>query len=327
MAERSLALRERLLVEAVAVLYVVVAAQCHGWDYLFFPGLAALSHDVLTRPWGKWASQPGRLIVTPALAAVVGTSITRELRFGVPAILVVVCVCVLLLALLKSNIAPAIAAGALPLFLGIKSWLYPASIALSLAVLVLILVPWQRHCRRKYAATGVALAANIDDILETLPTGNLWVLPYFAFLTAMAFGATASGLRLVLFPPLIVIAYEMFAHPTTCPWAGKPLALPAACFLTSVAGWVAVSLFGSGGTAAACAMVAGIVVLRLLKLHLPPALAIGLLPLVIGLPSIQYPLSVAIGAGALTLAYQLYQRWVLGHGGAGRNVPNKLRSV
>lgn len=327
MADRGLALRDRLLAETVALAYIVVAAQCDGWHYLLFPGLAALSHDVLTRPWGRWASQPGRLIATPALAAVVGTSITRELRFGVPAILVVVCVCVLLLALLNSNIAPAIAAGVLPLFLGIKSWLYPASVALSLAVLVLILMPWQRRCRRKYAHTGGASAPNIDDVLETAPTGNAWVLPYFVFLTAMAFGATASGLRLILFPPLIVIAYEMFAHPTTCPWTGKPLALPAACFLTSVAGWVAVSLFGSGGIAAACAMVAGVVVLRLLKLHLPPALAIGLLPLVIGSPSIQYPLSVAVGAGALTLAHQLYQRWVLGHGGAGRNAPDTLRSV
>ena len=58
--------------EAVALIYIVVAAQCNGWHYLLFPGLAALSHDVLTRPWGRWASQPGRLIATPVLAAAVG---------------------------------------------------------------------------------------------------------------------------------------------------------------------------------------------------------------------------------------------------------------
>lgn len=317
--------------DGVALSYIVVAAQCNGWHYLLFPGLAALSHDVLTRPWGRWASQPGRLVVTPVVAAAVGTLITRMLPFGVPAILAVVCLCLLLLAVLKSDIAPAIAAGALPLFLGIKSWLYPASIALSLVILVLVLLPWQRHCRRKYAHVGAAPAANVDDILETAPTGNLWVLPYFAFLTAMAFCATASGLRLVLFPPLIVIAYEMFAHPTTCPWAGKPVALPAACALTSTAGWAAVSLFGSGGIAAACGMVFGVIVLRLLKLHLPPALAVGLLPLVIHSPGIQYPVSVAVGAGALTLAFQMYRRWFrrcfVGHGRAGQNIPNELRSV
>lgn len=326
MADQGLVLRDRLLMEVVALVYIMVAAQCHGWHYLFFPGLAALSHDVLTRPWGKWASQPGRLIVTPALGAAVGTLITRIFPYGVLAILLVVISCLLLLALLKSNIAPAIAAGVLPLFLGITSWLYPASIVVSLVVLVLILLPWQRHCRRKYPGLH-ASDANADDVLETLPSGNAWVLPFFGFLTLMAFCATASGLQLVLFPPLIVIAYEMFAHPTTCPWAGKPLALPTACFLTATAGWGAVSLFGSGGVAAGCGLVFGIIALRLLRLRMPPALAIGLLPLVINSPSIKYPISVAIGAGALTLTYQLYQRWFTGQGRAGQGVPNKLRSA
>jgi len=245
----------------------------------------------------------------------------------VPAILALVCLCLLLLTLLRSNIAPAIAAGVLPLFLGIKSWLYPASIALSLVILVLILLPWQRHCRRKYQLAYADSPASIDDVLETAPTGTSWLLPYFAFLTALALCATASGLRLILFPPLIVIAYEMFAHPTTCPWAGKPLALPAACILSSTAGWAAVSLFGSGAIAAACGMVFGVIVLRLLRLHLPPALAVGLLPLVIGSPGIRYPISVAIGTAALVLAFQIYRRWLMGHGRAGQNVPNELRGV
>jgi hypothetical protein len=319
MADRGLVLRDRLLMEAVALAYIVVAAQCNGWHYVFFPGLAALSHDVLTRPWGKWASQPGRLVVTPVLGAAVGTLITRTLPYGVASILLVVALCVLLIGVLKSNIAPAIAAGMLPLFLGIKSWAYPASIAVSLVVLVVILLPWQRRHR--------PASSNLDDVLETRPSGNAWALPFFGFVAAMALCATTSGLRLILFPPLIVIAYEMFAHPTVCPWAGKPVALPAACFLTSTAGWVAVSIFGSGGIAAACAMTLGVIALRLLKLHMPPALAVGLLPLVIHSPDFKYPVCVAIGTGALTLAFQLYQRWVVGEGRAGRNMPNNLRSA
>jgi hypothetical protein len=311
--------------EAVAVLYIVAAAQCNGWHYLFFPGIAALSYDVLTRPWGKWAIQPARLVLTPALGAVVGVFITRELPYNVLSILIIVAVCLLLLALLKSNIAPAIAAGVLPLLLGIKSWLYPASIALSLVVLVLILLPWQRQCRRKYQGDFAISTTDLDDVLESSPSRNAWVLPFFLFVTAMAFSATASDLRLVLFPPLIVMAYQMFAHPSSCPWAGKPLALLVACVLISTAGWVAVSLFGKGGIAAGCGMVAGIIVLRALRVHMPPALAVGLLPLVMNSPDIKYPVSVAIGAGALMLAYLLYQRWVIGQGRAGKRIPNMRR--
>lgn len=328
--DRRLDLRDRLLMEAVAVIYMMLAAQCHGRHYLLFPGLAALSYDVLTRPWGKWASQPGRLIATPVLAAAFGTLVTRLLPFGVPAILLVVSACLLLLLLTKSNIAPAVAAGVLPLFLGITSWVYAASVAISLVALTLILLPWQRRCRRKYHHGADGSTTSIDDILETAPTGSAWVLPYFAFVTAMALGATVlttSGWRLLLFPPLIVIAYEMFAHPTTCPWAGKPLALPAACALTATAGWAAVRLCGSGAIAAASAMVAGVIVLRLFNLRLPPALAVGLLPLVIKSPGVQYPISVAVGAGALTLAFGMYQRWVIGPGRIGPDVPTTLRSV
>ncbi|OBG31692.1 hypothetical protein A5673_26475 [Mycobacterium sp. E3198] len=304
---------------AVALAYVAVAAQCNGWHYLFFPGLAALSHDVLTRPWGKWASQPGRLVVTPVLGAAIGTLITAMFPYGVLSVLLVVALCVLLVGALKSNIAPAIAAGVLPLFLGIKTWVYPASIAVSLVVLVVILLPWRRRCRPAYP--------DLDDVLEARPSGSSWLVPFFAFVAAMALCAATSGLRLILFPPLIVIAYEMFAHPTVCPWAGKPMALPAACLLTSTAGCVAVALFGTGAIAAACAMALGVIVLRLLRLHMPPALAVGLLPLVIRSPDFTYPLSVAIGTGALTLAFQLYHRRVTRQGRAGLNMTDNLRSA
>jgi hypothetical protein len=326
MADRVLVPRDRLLMEGVAVLYIVAiaaAAQRSGWHYLLFPALAALSDDVLTRPWGKWASQPGRLVITPTLGAGIGTLITRQFPYHVLSVLVIVILCLLLLAVLKSNIAPTIAAGMLPLVLGITSWLYPVSVMLGVVVLVIIVLPWRRHYRAKYRATPQGATSGLDDLLETPPAGNKWILPFFLFVTIMASCATASGLRLILFPPLVVIAYEVFAHPTSCPWAGRPLVLPAACFLTSTGGLLAVSLFGSGGIAAGCGMVFGIVVQHVLRIHMPPALAVGLLPLIIVSPSVKYPVSVAIGMGALTLAFLLYRRWTVGRAPAARNAAVK----
>jgi hypothetical protein len=324
MADRGLVLPDRLRMEAVALVYIVaiaLAAQFSGWYYLLFPELGAVSRDVLTRPWGKWASQPARLVLTPAVGASIGTLVTREFRYRVSTILLIVTICLLLLALLKSNIAPAISAGTLPLVLDIKSWLYPVSIAIGLVALVSIFLLWRRRYRRNYQGTVEISATDIDDLLEIRPTGITWILPFYLFVTVMAFCATASGLRFILFPPLIVIAYEMFAHPTSCPWVGKPLTLPIACFLTSTAGWLAVSLFGSGAIAAACGMVSGIIVLRVLRIHMPPALAVGLLPLIIDCPSIKYPISVTIGTGALTLAFLFYRWWAIGEGRAGESAP------
>jgi hypothetical protein len=56
--------------------------------------------------------------------------------------------------------------------------------------------------------------------------------------------AKATGWRLILFPPLVVIAFEMFAHARVCPWARRPFALPVACVLCATAGVVLVTLFG-----------------------------------------------------------------------------------
>jgi HPP family len=324
MADRALGPRVRLLMDGVAVLYIAaiaVAAQFSGWYYLLFPELGAISDDVLTRPWGKWARQPGRLLLTPVLGAAVGTLITRELPYHVLTIVLIVVVCLLLLAVLKSNIAPAISAGVLPLVLGAKSWFYPLSIALALVVLFAILLLWRWVYRRKYPGSFDVSAKDVDDVLETQPSTKKWIFPFFVFVTVMGLSATASGLRFILFPPLIVIAYEMFAHPSTCPWARTPVTLPIACCVTSATGLLAVNLFGSGGIAAASAMVCGIAVLRLLRIHMPPALAVGLLPLIINSPDLKYPVSVTIGTVALTLAFLLYRWWNAGQGRAGGDFP------
>jgi hypothetical protein len=84
-----------------------------------------------------------------------------------------------------------------------------------------------------------------------------------------------------------------------------------------------VSLFGSGGISAGCAMIFGIVLLRLLKVHMAPTPAVGLLPQIIDSPGIRYPLSVSIGTAALTLTFLLHRRWIVGQGRAD-GVPNNM---
>jgi len=322
MSDRALEPVDQLAMESAALLYVVAiaaTAQCSGWHYVLFPAVAALSHDVLTRPWGKWATQPIQLVIVPTLAAGIGTLIAQRFGYHVWTVLLVVALCLFLLAAVKSNIAPAIAAGMLPLVLGITNWRYPASVMLGLAALVLLLLAWRRYCETKYRAVfDNAKRGDLDELPEK-GLGTRWILPYFLFLAIMALGATASGLRLILFPPLAVIAYEMFAHPKSCPWAQKSGKLPVACLLTSTAGWLCVSVFGNSGVAAGCSMAAGIVVLRILQIRMPPALAVGILPLIIKSADIKYPIAVGIGATALMLAFLLYRRWLVDQGRTDRN--------
>jgi hypothetical protein len=287
---------------------VAAAAGFTGLATLMFPELGALTHDVLARPWGKWARQPGRLVLTPVLTAVAGTIATRHLPYHVLTILLIVCISLGIIRLLRSAIAPAISAGVLPLVLGLRSWLYPPGIAAGLVCLAGILLAW-----RRFAPPPVEQPQkpDVDDILESAPRGNGWIVALLGFVAIAGIAAQLTGLRFILFPPLIVVAYEMFGHPDTCPWAGRPMSLPLACGLTALGGIALVKLFGAGPVSAGLGMVLGIAVLRLFNVHMPPALAVGLIPLVMSRPTWMYPVSVTIGTLALTGASLAYNRWAL----------------
>ena len=99
---RSLTHRSRLSAEFLVVVYIaVIAALAHflSIPYLLFPELGALVYDVLIRPWGKWASQPIKLVVTPAITAFLGTVVTRHFSFNGLTVLLIVALSTLVIAL------------------------------------------------------------------------------------------------------------------------------------------------------------------------------------------------------------------------------------
>ena len=117
--------------EILALIYMGViafSARKTGFSLLLFPELAALSHDVFTRPYGKWASQPWRLVLTPTITALFGLFVVRHTNFNALALTLIVVVSLLVIELLKSTIAPAISAGVLSMVLAVRSWIYPVGI-------------------------------------------------------------------------------------------------------------------------------------------------------------------------------------------------------
>jgi hypothetical protein len=314
----------RLGGELIALVYIAIIAEiacATGAVYVLFPELGALSHDVMTRPRGTWANAPLLLAVTPVLTGGVGTVFTRSLPYGYLSVLLTVGGAIAVVLALRSPVAPAISAGLLPLVLGVKSWWYPPAIALGTVLLATLSVPWKKYC----AAPMVAAAPQendearedlqsdlIDDLIETTPSGYAWLVVLMAFVAVAVFFVKLTGLRFVLFPPLVVIGFEMLGHTAICPWADKPLRLPVACFLTALGGFVSWHFLGVTPLAAAASMAWGIAVLRVCDLHVPPALAVALLPLVMDRPTIAYPLAVGIGTTLLSLWFLAYQRLLRG---------------
>jgi len=318
----------RLVGELIALVYIAIIAEialATGAFYVLFPELGALSHDVMTRPRGTWANAPMLLAITPALTGVVGIVFTRGLPYGYLSVLLTVGGAIAVVLALRSPVAPAISAGLLPLVLGVKSWWYPPAILLGTVLLATLSVPWKKYCAARTAAASSRSDEVkdhlVDDLIELTPHGYKWILALLAFVALAVFFVKLTGLRFVLFPPLVVIGFEMLGHTAICPWANKPLLLPVACFLTAFGGFVSWHFLGVTPLAAACSMAWGMAVLRACNLHVPPALAVALLPLVMDRPTIAYPFAVGIGTTLLSLwflAYQRFLRWAVNNPWASR---------
>ena len=295
----------RLVPELVAVLHMGIvgfAAHASGVSLLLFPELAALSHDVLTRPRGKWASQPWLLILTPTVTAIFGIFITRHMAYSAVGIVVIVMLSLLSIKLLRSSIGPAISAGVLPMVLGERSWIYPVAIFADLISLVAVLLLWQRYGPHRAESSKRELEhSRIVDTLETPKPDRFWVLALIAFVLALGIASQATGLRFILFPPLVVMAYEIFGHAKVPGWMARPALFPAVCLLTATTGTLAVHGVKTTMVGVAVTTLVSIGILRIFEVHMPPALAVGLLPFVMVAPNAWYPVSVALGTIALTV--------------------------
>jgi hypothetical protein len=159
-------------------------------------------------------------------------------------------------------------------------------------------------------AAGSSYAAPSDNGEAPSATAIRRLLPPLLTFMAIAMAAVKlTGMRFILFPPLVVILYEMLSHREHCPWVGRPIALPVACFVSALGGYFFFAHLASAPIVAMLSMAWGIAVLRTLNLHMPPVLAVALLPLVMAHPTIAYPISVGLGTTLASAWFELLCRW------------------
>ncbi|MFM0334355.1 HPP family protein [Paraburkholderia strydomiana] len=287
---------------------VAKAALVTGAFYVLFPELAALSYDVFTRPSGAWARSPVMLATTPALTAAMGTAVTQVMTYGLWSVAITIAGAILIIGLLRSPIMPSISAAFLPLVFGITSWWYPLSIAAVMTLLALVSTIYGRVLAsdgHRHAPSPAAVV-QADDIGPAAGF-RTWtpVLGFIACLLLAYALATVTGLRLVLFPPFVMIAFEIFIHGDFRPWAKRPLTLPPVCAITAGVGLAMVLAFGPGPLSVAISLAAGVLTLRALRLHFPPALAVSLLPQIMTHADWRFVLAVALGTSTLAGVFLL----------------------
>jgi hypothetical protein len=290
---------------------VSALAQITGIALLLFPELAALSFDIFRRPHGAWAKAPVLLVATPFLTGIVGTVVARNLQFGPLSVLIIVFTAILIVRVMRSPIVPAVAAGLLPLIIGEMSWWYAPSLLIGTSILAGVSV---LRARLYPISDDVANSVSSPKPESLRSERDLSWIPFFtAFLVISASAAVWTGERLLLLPPLVVVALELFAHFDTCPWVKRPLVIPVVCGLSALSTVIIVGWLGTGPLAVFLAMIAVATIVRLFNFHFPPAIAIGILPFIMPHFDTRYPAVVTVAAifliGVFFLWRSMASRW------------------
>ena len=280
--------------------------------FLFIAGMAAVSAltgekevffpEMLALVAGGWAAakQPWRA-ARPLIwglmtfSALLGVVMVRYLAWPVSvkviAAFVVVAVC---LHLTGSTLYPMISACILPILLGVDTMVYPISVSVMTAVLVIGQFFLEKGGLRETAPvreTGVLTAASLKR------GGWFWGKLYIA-LVPLAILAVGLGCPLLIAPPLLV-AFTEFASP-----GGKLRSRPIAALLLLVGGGVMGTILRMGAewvgapVFLAAVLAAGVmlVLFRLSGFILPPAGAMALLPMLVEPAALPwYPLQTGIG--------------------------------
>ena len=305
------------LATAIFIALIAAMAKATGQAYVLFPELGALAWVIFTDPKGPWATSPRLLMLTPFLTALLGVAITRSLPYGPLALGLDVVGCLLIIRGLRSPIVPAISAGVLPLALGIHDWAYPVSILVGTGGLAL-LSQWRARRLAPAPTTsspnaeGSATALDrIESSFAMTPTVPLrrWAGALAVFLALGLVFVKIWDSPLVLFPPLLVIAYDMLALPHHSPWLGRGGAMMVVGTGAAWAGYGLVAAFGVVPWAACLAVLITLGLLRLARLTCPPCLGLALLPFVVTHPNGAYPWQALTGMACLVAVVSTTEAW------------------
>ena len=281
-------------------------------NQFILPEMGALAYGVFTRPGGAWARAPLHVTLIPGVVAVIGTLVARHIPYGYWSVLLTVSGGISVLRLCRSPIAPAISCGLLPVIFGITDWWYPVNVVTTTVMLAIAASLWQRlPCIASRSFLKVESLESQQQSEEKREPNILGIVACGVFLVLAVTLVKITGLRMLLAPPIGVLAVEMFRYPWTAPWAKRPLWLPPiACFLSASIGLAAFNFLPMGPLVGATGIVGTGLILWMLKIYLPPAVAVSMLPLVMidSPPTLYFPLWIAFGVGFFCLCIAAYRR-------------------
>lgn len=258
--------RRLAMVWALGVTMVTIAQVTHQVN-LIFPECTALALGAWGFRHAAWLKRPWHIVMLPPIAAFWGVLL---IHLGGPQYVqeaVTLGIITAALVILRSALTPTLSAGLLPIVLHIQSWEFVAS------VLAISLITGLSVYGRRRSQPDAALAHSLSPSFRVV---GIFVIAAMAWIAVAQWG----GHSVLVIPPLLVFFYDLLRKPdatkTSVLSQVAVLVMAAALGTGLVFIWPTQIIVVAGVTLAMT-----VVVMRLTRVWVGPALAMGLLPIIL----------------------------------------------
>lgn len=295
----------RAIVCTMLAAAMVGVSELLGEKEIIFPEITALTVGAIAAPKHSWRVSRGRMILLIALCSVIGILIVRFSPFPKAAGLTAAfALCQVIYLLSGTSFAPLISAAALPVLMGTETIIYPIS-AVAMTCLT---------CLAQYILERAGVCGKEEFVPLPKSDRFMWLsaLGRVAVVAVLSFPLIHFGVRFCVAPPLLV-GFTEFSNPQSKA-RSKPVrtvliitgcALSGALFryLLCIIGGLPLTL------AAVLSVVSALVIMKLAGQFIPPAGALGVLPMIIPAETmLVYPVEIFAGAAVLMAAALCFRR-------------------
>lgn len=230
---------------------------------IILPEVAALTIGIFTFREDKWLQRPLNIFLLPSITAILGFGINLiPMQFSLKLVTVLIAM-LLTLRVYKSQLAPALATGLLPIVTNAHSFIF----LFAIFAFVLLLFCFIKILKIKPIEQSV-------PIIYT--SHNRWLVGICLFWFLLCY--LLDFIYYSAIPPVIVIAFESLNHPSLklSVRIKRILALTGASFI----GCLSIQYFDHYIYAGIIDLILVTILLKSLNLRLPPAFAMVLLPMI-----------------------------------------------
>ncbi|UYG98167.1 hypothetical protein [Cytobacillus firmus] len=264
--DTSISKKQMIISYVIAITFIVAmitASVLLNNHQIILPELAAMAIAMWVYREAGWIRQPSKILLAPSLTAVIGFMVNLLPIFYVGKVGITLLLSMLLLRLIRSNLAPSIATGLLPVVIDVDGWSFIVSTFILTFILMLGVLIFrlnnglEKEVKIQYKYMVVFLVLNFVWISLT------WAVGYP---------------QLAAIPPILVVVYESLQKPM---YNGK-VAFKQSLVLTISAtvgtllyfaldSWILVTMLD---------IILMLILLRIVGIRLPAVYAFPLLPFV-----------------------------------------------